>query len=258
MIKDILLKGKIVALTGAGMSEESGISTFRGKGGIWERYNPAIYANIPGLSFTFIIRPHKVIDFIVDFYEPILNAEPNPGHLALAKLEENGALNSIITQNVDDLHTKAGNKVVIELHGNMFRFRCMRCSNKRKLDKKELTELLSKLEKNRNSRLAITKFFVPCKCGRRMRPDVVLFGESLPEAELKLAYKEIENCNTLLLVGTSGVVYPAAYLPAYAKERGKPIVEINPERTKFSEFADYFIAGKAGEVLPQILQEYSL
>jgi len=250
-IKEVLRSSKAVALTGSGISEESGVSTFRGDSGIWKRYNPAIYANIPGLAFTYVMKPHKVIDFIAEFYEALLDAEPNPGHLALAELEREGILSSVITQNVDNLHQEAGSKNIIELHGNMFEFRCLRCKRKKKLGKEVLSQIILKLKRNRRSHASIGRLLMRCDCGGRMRPYVVLFGEPLDSGRIRLAEEEIDNSDVFLIIGT---VYPAASLPWYAKKKNKIIIEVNPERTPFSRIANHFLKGKAGEVLPSLLK----
>lgn len=254
-IHELFRKRKAAALTGAGISEESGISTFRGDNGIWKRYNPAIYANLPGLGFTLLVAPHKVINFITEVFDTLINAKPNPGHFALAELENQGILSSIITQNIDNLHQEVGSKRVIELHGNMFEFRCMKCNCKRKLSKGELASIMDELKNSRKSLFAIKKILIKCNCGGKMRPNAVLFGEVLDQTKISDAYKEINNNEVLLIIGTSGVVYPAAYLPWYAKEIGKTIIEINPDRSKFSEIANYFVKGKAGEVLPSVIEQ---
>lgn len=252
-IREILEKGNVVALTGAGISEESGIPTFRGKEGIWEKFNPAIYANIPGLIGVFVFRPGRMRDFILEFYETIHNAKPNKAHFVLSEMEKREILNCVITQNVDNLHERAGSKNVVELHGNMIRFRCMKCKREYTLDEKGLKELVYNLK--RASRFQIIKLILPrCNCGGRYRPDVVLFGEALPQDEFTKAYMEIERANSLLLIGTSGIVYPAASLPYYAKEKGITIIEINPSYTTLSRLADYTIFEKAAEAMPRIFE----
>ena len=250
-IRRIIDEGNVVAISGAGISEESGIPTFRGNNGIWKKYNPAIYANIPGLIGVFLFKSSRMRDFILEFYETIHNASPNEAHSVLARMENKGILNSVITQNVDNLHQEAGSKNVVELHGNMLRFRCMRCKKKYKLDEEGLQDLVCKLKKAARSQ--IIKLLLPrCKCGGRYRPDVVLFGESLPEDEFSKAYRELDKANSILLIGTSGIVYPAASLPFYAKQRKTPIIQINPSHTSFSSIADYTILEKASIALPQI------
>jgi len=258
-IKNNFKKAKVVSLTGAGISAESGIPTFRGKGGLWEKYDPEIYANTEGLISTFRTQPQNLIDFIVDFYSLLLKARPNPAHLALAVLEKEHILSSIITQNIDNLHSQAGSRNVIELHGNAFRIRCMRCSKATlTFEKDRLKEMVELLKINKHSHIKLLKilsrYFPSCDCGGRYRIDIVLFGEMLPQNELSRAYKELSNCDILLLVGTSLVVYPAASLPLYAKEKGATLIEINNEPSSFSDLCDYKIMDRAARVVPEIIK----
>ena len=257
-IKDNFSKGKVVCLTGAGISAESGIPTFRGKGGMWEKYDPEIYANAEGLMRVLRERPRALVSFLVDFYSVLLEAKPNPAHLALGLLEKKSCLEAVITQNIDNLHQQAGNRNVVELHGNALRIRCMRCLKTFSLEKDRLREMIQLLKKNQNSKFRLLKifsrYFPNCSCGGRFRIDVVLFGEALPQKELSLAYQYLDRCSLLLLVGTSLVVYPAAGLPFYAKEMGAKIIEINSEKTHFSDICDLNINGSASEVLPEIIR----
>ncbi len=252
-IKEILEKGSVIAITGAGISEESGIPTFRGKGGIWEKFNPAIYANIPGLIGVFIFKPKRMKDFILEFYETIHNAKPNKAHYVLSEMEKMGILNCVITQNVDNLHQDAGSVNVIELHGNMLKFKCMNCKKKYVLGSEKLEELINRLK--RASRVELIRLILPkCECGGRYRVDVVLFGESLPQDELAKAYEELLKAHSLLLIGTSGIVYPAASLPYFAYDKGVKIIEINPYHTALSHLANYTILDKATEAVPRIFE----
>lgn len=257
-IKNNFKKGKVVCLTGAGISAESGIPTFRGKGGLWERYDPQDFANTAGLVSVLRTHPEELVNFIVDFYSLLLKAAPNPAHRALALLEKENILSSTITQNIDDLHGQAGSRNVIELHGNAFRIRCMKCSKTIGLEKDKLRVMLELLKKNKDSYIKIlrvlSRYFPRCAtCGLRNRIDIVLFGEILPQDELSRAYKELDNCSVLLLIGTSLIVYPAAALPLYAKERGAKLIEINSEPSALSDSCDYRITGRANEALPEIL-----
>lgn len=265
-IKNNFPKGDVVCLTGAGISLESGIPVFRGKGGLWERYDPQIYGYLEGLSSLFKTTPKKVIDFVVDFYTLILKASPNPAHRILSFLERQAVLKSIITQNIDNLHQEAGSRNVIELHGNAYRIRCSECFNKLILEKERLKEFIKLLKKYRSRRIRLLKilarYFPRCGCGGRFRIDVVLFGENLSDSALAEAYRQLDNCRTLLILGTSLEVYPAANLPFYAKEKGAKIIEINPQPTSFSEYCDYQIRGPASKVMLEIFkcltnQEYA-
>ena len=276
VIKSSFKKGGVVCLSGAGISAESGIPTFRGKGGLWEKYDPQIYANTEGLVSTFREYPQRLVDFVVDLYSVLLDAEPNPAHLSLSRLEKQGVLNSVITQNIDNLHQQAGSRNVIELHGNAFRIRCMQCQRKVALEKERLKEMIELLKINRHSRIkllrVLSRYFPRCHaelpagrsgvlddnyirhCRGRYRIDIVLFGELLPEEELMRSYEQLDRCRVLLIIGSSLMVYPAASLPLYAKQRGAKLIEINSERSASSDLCDYNIIGRASEILPEILR----
>lgn len=251
-------EGKVVCMTGAGVSAESGIPTFRGKGGLWEKYDPETYAYPEGLIRVLQEEPSKFADFVIDFYSMLLMAHPNPAHAALAFLEKQQVLSGLITQNIDNLHQEAGSRNCIELHGNATRLRCMGCARKLTVEKDRLREMTRLLFRRRDSRRGVleilSRYFPRCGCGSRFRIDVVLFGEMLPEGEMSRATQALEDCRALLLVGTSLAVYPAAGLPAYARERGVPIIEINSEPSALSGLCDHVITGKAGEVMPQVLE----
>lgn len=218
-----------VALTGAGISAESGIPTFRSKGGLWEKYDPAVYASIE----VFRQDPSKYWSIRGEFIRNYDAYRPNPGHLALAELERLGLLRHVVTQNIDGLHRKAGSENVIELHGSLREILCVQC--------------------RREYRAPHVPEGMPprCECGGVLKPNTVLFGESLPRHALETAWREAQGCRTMLVIGTSAVVQPAASLPHVAKEGGAAVVEINVERA-FSE-ADLFLEGKSGEVLPQLV-----
>ena len=257
-IKNNFKEGRVACLTGAGISAESGIPTFRGKDGLWERYDPRVYANTSGLISTLRTHPQDLTNFIVDFYSLLLKAHPNPAHRALAILEKENILSSTITQNIDGLHRQAGSQNVIELHGNAFRIRCIQCSKTVVFEKDKLREMLELFKINKDSYIKILKvlsrYFPRCAtCGSRYRIDIVLFGEMLPADELSRAYKHLNNCDVLLLIGSSLLVYPAADLPLYAKVRGARLIEINNEPSALSGLCDYIITGRASQILPEIL-----
>ena len=232
---DIVKGNKVVALTGAGMSVESGIAPFRGKGGIWEKYDPVEYAYIDVLRTD----PGKTWILLSEMQKEILKSKPNPGHLSLAELERLGFLSSIITQNVDGLHHEAGNKNVIEFHGNHRQAYCMECRKQIKSEEISLETLPPR-----------------CDCGGVVRPDVVFFGEAIPPEALTKSNQETRSCKVMLVIGTSAEVQPAASLPDIAKSSGATIIEINIEETGFTDYtSDYFIKGKAGEILPKIVNK---
>ncbi|MCX5708802.1 MAG: NAD-dependent deacylase [Candidatus Omnitrophica bacterium] len=259
VVRNILKKGKIVCLTGAGISYESGIPTFRGNGGLWETYDPEVYGNMPGLVSIFRKSPEKLVGFISDFYNVLLQAKPNPAHLCLSYLEKSSLLKAVITQNIDNLHQQAGTRSIVELHGNAFRVRCRSCGATLKLEKDRVKEMVSLLKKARSSRVEVLKIFSRycprcLKCKGRFRIDIVLFGEQLDETDLSRSRELLDDCRALLIVGSSLVVYPAASLPLYAKERGAKIIEINSQPSALSDICDFKIMGAATEILPEIIR----
>ena len=259
LIKNLLKKGKVVCLTGAGISSESGIPTFRGKGGLWETYDPQVYGNMPGLVSVLRKNPEKIVDFIREFYSVLLKSKPNLAHLSLFYLEKNGIIDGVITQNIDNLHQKAGMRSVIELHGNAFRIRCQSCGLELTLENDRINEMLVLLHRARKSRIQVLKVlsrYCPrcLKCGGRFRLDIVLFQEAIPEEAFNRARQALSRCRTLLIVGSSLVVYPAAALPSYAKDLGVKIIEINQEPSALSNIADFKIMAPAAEVLPEIVK----
>jgi len=225
---------KIVALTGAGISVESGIAPFRGRGGLWAKYKPEEYATID----AFMANPAKVWQMLKELSEVIFNAKPNLAHIGLAELEKMGKLATIITQNIDSLHQKAGSKNVIELHGNNRQLQCLDCKKIYPVSP-EIIEETPPL----------------CSCGGILRPDVVFFGESLPPGALSQASQEAMSADLMLVIGTSAIVYPAASIPILAKEAGAKIVEVNPEETAFtSTVSNFLLKGKAGEIMSALVQ----
>ncbi len=247
------------AFSGAGMSAESGIPTFRGDEGIWKEYAPVIYGNIPGLALAFLLRPGKLARFFLGVLDAFLDSGPNAGHFALAQLSNHGLLGPVITQNIDGLHQQAGSPDVIEVHGSLNRWRCLRCHRKVTTgtdDFMPLREILSRPGTGRAALVGIARSRLPrCPgCRGRMRPDVVFFGESLPRSEFSRAMDTAQRCRLMLVLGTSGVVYPAAAVPQIAKRSGATIIEVNPEPTALTGIADVFVPGPTGEVLPQIAE----
>lgn len=228
---------RTVALTGAGISAESGLGTFRGKDGLWSKYDPASVASIE----SFAQDPRKFWNFAREIGWIFINAKPNPAHIALAELEAMRQLDAVVTQNVDGLQQRAGSRRVIEIHGNAGRIICTRCLAKYSTEK--MVDRLSQQD-------------VPTceRCGGPLKPDVVLFGEPLPKKELDLAVKKMRSADLLLAVGTSLEVYPAASLPEVARKSGAKIVSIDSKRTSWDNLCDYKISGPAGEILPRIVQ----
>jgi len=233
----------IVAFTGAGISAESGIPTYRDAGGLWYKYDPNKYANID----YFLQDPSYYWQFFREVRYPLLfeEAKPNPGHLALAELEAHGPLRCVITQNIDGLHQEAGSQRVIELHGNTRIIRCLDCSKE--------------YGAQRVYQLTETHMPPPCPdCGGLLKPAVVFFGEQLPEEAVRQAYDEAESCDLFLVVGSSLVVYPAAHIPVRAKECGARLVIVNKEPTVMDDMADAIVHEEAGTALPHIAETLTI
>jgi NAD-dependent deacetylase len=235
---DIILKAnKVVALTGAGISVESGIPDFRGAQGLWEKYDPMEYATID----AFISNPAKVWGMLMEMHHIIRDAKPNPAHIGLAKMEEMGVLDLIITQNVDHLHQDAGNRRVVEFHGNNKYLVCMTCNNRFLRDDIVIEDLPPR-----------------CDCGGVLKPDVVFFGEAIPWKALIVAREESKRCNAMLVIGTSAVVAPACDMPVLAKENGAKIIEINKEETHLTNtISDIHLMGPAGQIVPALVDVIS-
>ena len=226
---------KMIAVTGAGISVESGIPDFRSAGGLWDKYDPAIYASI----HSFMRMPEKVWDMIFEMIDVTEGAAPNSAHLSLAKLESMGLLKAIITQNIDNLHQEAGSKNVIEYHGNAKRLVCLSCGDE--YDASEFDISAREIPRCQN-------------CEKILKPSVVFFGENIPMNALIESQKFAEAADVVLVVGTSAVVYPAASIPRTAKGRGAALIEFNLERTELSTFADIIITGSAGKTLPDLVK----
>ncbi len=233
---EIIVKSKnLIALTGAGISVESGIPDFRSAGGLWDKYDPSIYATIE----AFHKMPGKVWEMIFDMIELTSSAKPNSGHEALSELESMGLIKSVITQNIDNLHQRAGSINVIEFHGNALRLICLRCGTGYGLEDYRIPERVVPLCRN---------------CQRILKPTVIFFGEMIPQRALFESNFLAESADAVLVVGTSAVVYPAAAIPEVAKQNGAFIIEINLEETGLSEnITDIFLQGESGKVLPGLV-----
>jgi NAD-dependent deacetylase len=225
----------VTVLTGAGVSAESGIKTFRDPDGLWTKFNPQELASVSG----FMANPKLVWDWYSYRRDIVNHAEPNPGHFALAEMEMLFPKFTLITQNVDRLHQRAGSTNVVELHGNIMENFCLNC------------------RKPYNAETALPEGEIAkcAYCGGLIRPAVVWFGEMLPANAINAAYKGVENCDVLFSVGTSGEVYPAAQLPSMAKHAGAIVVEVNPNKTSISYYMDYVFNNPSGEVLPIIVEK---
>jgi len=234
-LADVLSQAKhAIALTGAGISVESGIPAFRGEGGLWEKYPADEYATYSG----FLTNPLKQWAFFKELYTTLSDAAPNPAHYALAELERLGMLKSIITQNIDNLHQRAGSKRVLEFHGTTQKLECMSCG-----------AILPFSEE------AIAAPVPTCRCGGVLKPMIVLFGEQIADDSLRNAQNESLLCDIMLVIGTSAQVVPASMLPVIAKSRGAMILEMNVERTLLSnDVADLSLLGSASLRLPRVVE----
>ena len=224
----------IVFFTGAGISSESGIPTFRGKDGIWNKLKPEELANFD----AFIRNPEMVWEWYNHRKKIIHDGRPNAAHLAIAEMQNHFINVTVVTQNIDNFHRRAGSNNIFELHGNIERNFCINC------------------KKYYNEELDFSAGVPKCVCGGLIRPDVVWFGEYLPEDQFLGGEKAAINSDIFFVIGTSAVVYPAAGLIYTAKQSGATIVEVNIEETTLSSIANYSFFGKAGEILPRILEEY--
>jgi NAD-dependent deacetylase len=224
----------LVALTGAGVSQESGLRTFRdAQTGLWAQYRPEDLAS----PEAFQRNPRLVWDWYAWRREAVKGVRPNPGHYALAEIEKRLPGFTLITQNVDGLHRMAGNQNVLELHGNIQRVRCADCYTFTETWDDDLESVPSCRE-----------------CGGLLRPDVVWFGEALPRDQLEAAVAAARACEVFFSIGTSGVVRPAASLAFAAHNRGAAVVEINAEPTPLTSKANYVLHGRSGEILPRLVE----
>lgn len=245
----------VVVSSGAGMSAESDIATFRDPGGIWDRLDPAEVGTTQGLINTLSTNAAGLVPMFMELLDAFDAAAPNPGHFALADMEKMGIVRTVITQNIDNLHQEAGNTRVIEVHGNGFRLLCRTCKSRVSRDRRELIRnIKQKLMALTDYSLTNLMTVIPsCECcGSMMRPDVVMFGETVQG--LPAAFTAARQCAAMLAIGTSGVVYPAAALPFEAKENGAAVIVINPNENAFADVSDVYIPMRAGKALPQIVE----
>ncbi len=223
---------RVVVLTGAGISAESGVPVFRGAGGLWRRFRPEQLAT----PEAFGRQPELVWEWYLWRRARIAAVHPNAGHLAIARWQHERTGVSLLTQNVDGLHARAGSAEAIELHGSLWRVRCAAgCGF---IDRDDAADP--------------PRTSLRCDCGGWLRPDVVWFGEALDAAAIEAALDAVEKADVIVVVGTSSVVYPVAALPRIAKRRGARIVEVNVEDTPLTATADAVLRGTAGDVLPAI------
>ncbi len=232
---EILKKSdNILLFTGAGISVESGIPPFRGPGGLWEAYNPSFIEIDHFLRYP--VQSWAKIREI--FYDNWGQAQPNAGHYALAELQKSGKAPLLVTQNIDCLHQRAGSTGVTEFHGTLEYLVCMRCKNRLKAVPEFTSQKLPSCP----------------KCRGLLKPDVVFFGEGIPEKASDDSFEATEHCQAIIVVGTSGEVQPACLIPHYAKRRGAKVIEVNLTPSTFTDsITDVYLEGKAGEILPELV-----
>lgn len=232
-LSDAIERGEpIVVLAGAGMSAESGVPTFRGDDGLWKNYRPEELATYS----AFVRDPKLVWEWYNWRRSKIKGCSPNPAHNAVTLLEGKlGDKLTLVTQNVDGLHRDAGTRNYLEVHGCIWEVRCLKCGLSGELRDIPDESLPPK-----------------CTCGGLVRPGVVWFGESLPEHILSAAFRASAECAVMVVIGTSGVVYPVAHLPQVARENGAHVIDVNLERTPISDIADEVFLSPAGDVVPKL------
>ena len=225
---------RVIAFTGAGISAESGIPPFRGEGGLWNTYD----ASLLELD-NFKRYPRQSWELILElFYKHFGQARPNPAHYALARLEEQNRLQAIITQNIDNLHQQAGSKTVYEFHGSTQRFICLACEGQ--FEREDISfDVLPP----------------PCPyCDGLIKPDIIFFGEAIPEPANTLSFREAELADLFIIIGSTGEVFPAALIPEMAKQNGAKIIEINIEASSYTgRITDIFLQGRASQVMTELL-----
>lgn len=223
-----------LALTGAGISVESGIPDFRSAGGLWSRFDPEEYATIT----AFRENPEKIWNMLREMEELVEQAKPNDAHLGMGELESMGFLHCIITQNIDNLHQAGGAKNVIEYHGNSSSLSCLWCGNRYSVEEKR------------------GEYPPKCQCLKILKPDVIFFGEAIPVDALNRSFQLAGAAQALMVVGTSAAVSPANTIPVVAKQNGAKIIEINKERTHLTDsVTDVFLQGGAGEIIKALVAE---
>lgn len=248
---------RIVAFTGAGVSAESGIPTFRDAGGLWERVSPEEFGTPWGIADLVRRRPDRLVEVLAELAGVVLEAEPNPAHQTIGALERAGRLAGVVTQNVDDLHERGGTRTIRKLHGDLGRFRCLGCDRTDMRSREALAAIVRGL--TATAALTADQLLAAAprcpSCRALERPDVVLFGEMLPESEVEGARRLLADADCLLVVGTSGSVEPAASFARTVVRGGAPMIEINLAPTDLTPLATVSLFAPAGEILPELVTE---
>ncbi len=229
------------ALTGAGLSVESGIPPFRGPGGLWTKHGePPLngfeeFLSDPKAAWEARLNPRGPM---LELWRTLQDAKPNPGHYALAELDRIGILRCLITQNVDDLHSQAGSRELAEIHGNYRLVRCLECGDRNSRDDINLDELPP----------------ICAKCGGIIKSDTVSFGEPIPVDVLAICQQVADQCDCMIVAGTSATVYPAAHFPVQVRQRGGTLIEVNPYESELTPMCSISLRGPAGEILPLLVE----
>ena len=235
---DLLVRRRpAVFMTGAGVSVESGIADFRSAGGLWDKFDPMEYASIQ----AFKANPRKVWNMLRELEHTLTEAAPNAGHRALAELEELGVVNGVITQNIDNLHQEAGSSRVIEFHGNGRRLVCLACRHR-------IDASMVRRDGNGSSEPPTCP-----ECGEILKPDVIFFGEKIPDVALTDSFELAASCEVMVIGGTSATVMPANQLPLMARQNGATLIEINLESTELTSEVDLTLRGHWGQVMPVLV-----
>jgi NAD-dependent deacetylase len=250
----------IVVFTGAGISAESGIPTFRDPGGIWDQFPPDRFATLTGLTTVYRENPDDLRRFFYTGMHTLLQARPNPGHFAIAELSRHVRV-TVVTQNIDGLHQRAGSQTVHELHGSMFELHCTQCDRIRNTSLLQLAEMVRLLADPLPSAtphrhiLRLLRPITPrcTACRGRMRPTVVLFEEMLPIRAWEPAEQAASTCDLMIVVGTSASVYPAAFLPELAHRAGAQIIVINKDPSMTTSWAHLTLTETAASALPELV-----
>ncbi|RIK65502.1 MAG: iron dicitrate transport regulator FecR [Planctomycetota bacterium] len=247
---------RVVVFTGAGVSAESGIPTFRDEEGFWQRFPPEQFATWGGLTKTALREPARVAEFVIALVEPIAKAAPSRGHAAISELESFLDV-KVITQNIDELHQEAGSSTVREIHGTLFDVVSAEGRFLWRVSRRELIDTCERIRCAVSGVLKLPRMLLAARrimgwSGRRVyRPGIVLFGESLREPDWSHAQLDAGNCDVMLIVGTSARVWPAAEMPVIAREAGAKLIAVDPVEDSGAEL---WLRGPAGEVLPELIR----
>jgi NAD-dependent deacetylase len=249
-----IAEGGVVAFTGAGVSAEAGIPTFRDPGGLWETFAPESEGTWEGMLELAMTHPDRLADLLVRIRAAFLRARPSQAHRSLVEWERAGILSAVVTQNVDGLHQEAGSAVVVEIHGSLRRWRCGRCGRVEEVSRSQLVERFERMIGGLRSAFipSLLALLPKCPtCGGPVRPDVVTFGEGVREFERARRYAQ--SCRTLVVIGTSGMVLPAAELPDVARTFGAHVIRI--DRAADPVESDIHLEGKAARILGGLTRE---